>query len=253
MKLPKIDNATLLVLTKRLSTIPYHLLEFKSFSCQPSPSASTNMHCPVTIINDETRTEVAHNQLAGDMHCYAMLPSDAGVELRGNHVIQFRAASVEDADRINAAAKKRVDDIAHCKKLLIELPIALTNSEVALKAAVDADEPAELSEVGAMVFEQKRIKQETESQKKRLVELDSSPLPKLDRTKFRAHQFFARVSMPFGISNLNGTRYHLLRKDEMLAPIPNLELEELGPAAAVKPIPTAAATSSSAVPMALDA
>ena len=182
------------------------------------------MPLPLIIVDDLSRTKVAHNQIAGDMHAHAMLMSDAGVELRGNHTIHFRAASQEDADRIIAATKKRTDDIAHCTKLLVDLPVALSNSAQAMELAMDALDQNELGDIGAMALEQKRIKQEIASQQKRLVELESSPYPKLDPSTFRAREFCTRASMPFGTSDVNGTRYQLLRlvRSMTITPIPTI-------------------------------
>ena len=252
--LPRMDDEVLQTLTKRLSATPFHLLDLGSFACKPSPSASTNMECAVTIVDNETREEVKHNQIADEMHCYAMLPNDAGVELRGNHTIYFRAAKQEDVDRIIAETKKRTEDIAHCKKLLIDLPVALTNSKTAMNAAMDDLEQNDFSDIGAMALEQRRLKQEIESQKKQLVELEASPVPEVDPSMYQAFTFCGRALMPFGISNLYGIQYHLLRKGQSLEPIPKVEVDcvQINPAVNSSSA-TATALSSSTEPMALDA
>jgi hypothetical protein len=58
--------------------------------------------------------------------------------------------------------EKREGDIARCKKLLHDLPVgALTNRRAAMDEHMKSDD-INLSELGAMLMEQKRIQEEIE-------------------------------------------------------------------------------------------
>lgn len=56
---------------------------------------------------------------------YRLLPDDSGVEMRGQYICEYRSASDEYAAKDK---KEREDTTAHCKRLLVHLPVDLRHS-----------------------------------------------------------------------------------------------------------------------------
>lgn len=148
---------------------------------------------------------------------YRLLPDDGGVEMRGRYICEYRAASEGYLKEIEKAKKERVDAIAHCRKLLIDLPVALSRSRTAMDTLLASAE-ADLSEVGAMTVEQRRIQQEIDAQKKKLSELESSAMPKVDKSRFILHRLQRSVTLKFGANRLGDQVIHVMRPSDMSTP-----------------------------------
>jgi hypothetical protein len=141
---------------------------------------------------------------------YAVHPVDphlapTGVEFRGSFSYEVRTTLIE----LQAAVQERIAQLAHCKKLLQDLPIALQNSIIAMEAHA-VSENVDLTTLGAMVLEQTRLKQEIQTQKLRLPELEASVAADRDPVKSTAtHRYQTSLVLPFGVSTLDCTEYTL--------------------------------------------
>jgi hypothetical protein len=169
-----------------------------------------------------------------------LLPGHAGVEFRGTHLLRYSIASPE---QIKERAPKTTDlaaAIQHCETLLsTELPASLARSceasdklleAMSTEPAAQQDERAfsssraELSDLGSLAVEQKRIRAEMDVQHKRLVELRKEQLVPhtWDKERMIQREEQTVLVVPFGVFCLAGVYYHLLNLD----PVP-LDLADL--------------------------
>lgn len=161
------------------------------------------------------------------LYPFRILYDDSGVEWRDRYALRYRSASQEAADeaeeQLQRAKQDRAADIAHCEKLLHDLPLALASSEKAqseLEEQLERGEEADMSAIGPMRLEQRRIQKEIEAQQAKLQQMKASPEPTLqiDASKYEWVEKQRSVTMPWGYSEWEGKLYNLSRK------IPVLEL-----------------------------
>jgi hypothetical protein len=122
------------------------------------------------------------------------------VEFRSGYTYEYRAVPEE----AQATARERHAQMEHCKKLLQDLPIALQNSVAAMDAHSESED-VDMNTLGAMVLEQKRIKQEIQTQAMRGEELEA--LVQVDcnaKNLMATSQFQTSLVLPFGVTRLGG-------------------------------------------------
>lgn len=69
-----------------------------------------------------------------------------------------------------------------------------------------------------MLVVQKQIQEDIESQKKKLAELESSPVPKIDKSKFVSHTLQTSATLKFGANRLGSQIVHVVRTPNIRAP-----------------------------------
>jgi hypothetical protein len=212
---PHIGRANLQAASAHLKQIPAAQLVINSIQEQGAhqdaaiTAALRNQVCVVNLTHDGLANQVTFD--GEKLIPYRLLPNDGGVELRGKYVWGYQAASDEDAAAVHQAVEKRAADIAHCKKLADDLPIALANSQASLDRHVE-EVDVDLSELGAMLLEQKRIQREIESQRIKLPQLEASLVPKLDQSKFVLHVSQSKMMLAFDtVYHLVRVQYHVIR------------------------------------------
>jgi hypothetical protein len=148
-----------------------------------------------------------------ELQAYRLLPKEGGVEFRGVNIFSWIGPTLEDTEKHMQQLEKYNGDIAHCRKLLRDLPVALQNSESALWIAAKAEE-VDLTELGAIVMEQLRIKQEIDTQKELLPKLLQVPPPAcVAPVNFVPRQMQSKLLLPFGRHVIDGIEY-------LVAPMP---------------------------------
>lgn len=103
----------------------------------------------------------------------------------------------------------RVAQIAHCQKLLHDLPIALQNSERAMKEHTEAEE-VDLSALGAMLMEQKRIREEIADRQAKLQQLEKQVAESTINPPVQLYKYQTSITLPLGTSQLDG-RWHFIQ------------------------------------------
>jgi len=188
----------------------------------------------ICIMRDKTREEV--NEIPNGkskLLPWRLLPNHTGVEFRSAKSYSYRTGSHTYAAEVKLAQKDLEDSIAHCRKLLVDLPIALQNSKAALESKLKANDAQELSEIGAIVVEQQRISQELDIQTKRLEALLATPIPTLEKARFTSYSRQASAVLKIGYNTVAGKTYHLMHRAhavEVAEIDPLLEVGEILPA-----------------------
>jgi hypothetical protein len=173
-----------------------------------------------------------------DSLCNRTSPNDAGVRLVGTKKYHYNAATPEYLAEVEAAKVKRTNDVAHCKKLLIDLPIALENSKDAM-TQLKKSESVDLSELGAMMLEQDRISQEIELREDEFLELHA-PAPSIRLSDFMPHVRQHSVVLQFGRNRIGEEIFNVMHKVHT----PKVEL--IDPSTSlVDPLPASPASASS--------
>lgn len=84
---------------------------------------------------------------------YRLTADGAGVELRGEYACQYQGVPENAIAEVQTRIATRKAEVAHCEKLLRELPIALKNCEA---AAID-EAKSDFNEIGPLAVEQRCI------------------------------------------------------------------------------------------------
>jgi hypothetical protein len=140
---------------------------------------------------------------------YRLLENNAGVELRGIWGFSWVGPTKEDTEKHMQQLERHAKDIAHCRKLLRDLPVALKNSLEALDtASTKSQDELDLTELGAMVLEQRRIKDEIQSQQQQLSKLLEIPPPdRIPASSFVLRKLQSSLTLPFGRQTIDGGQY----------------------------------------------
>lgn len=138
-----------------------------------------------------------------------LLPNDAGVEYAWLSEARYRGANPSTFEHHRAIVVERDLDIAHCHKLLHDLPIALGNSETAMMLAVVA-KPDDFNLLGSMVYQQQQICTEIASSKAKLAAFVAAPLTAPDTPPFTPLKMTASTTLKFGYNQFDGKLYNLI-------------------------------------------
>lgn len=164
-------------------------------------------------------TQSGSSSKRGALYPFRLLDDGSGVELRESHALCYRAVP-EQAFNLakaayEAAVQKRKADIAHCEKLLRELPIALANSKTAqrqLEDALESGDSDDLAGVGTIRLEQRRLKKEIGSQSQRLERLqrEGEPTLQLDDGDYQWREHQLSLDLSWGVHSIGGKVYQLV-------------------------------------------
>lgn len=173
-----------------------------------------------------------------DLFPSAILPDDGGVEFRSAYTYEYQAVSEED----RLWYIDLLSQVAHCRKLLRDLPIALQNSETAMKEHGASDD-VDLNTLGAMAVEQVRIRKEIANQQTSLRHLEHhverEATIELEDRAMQLYQLQTTIVLPFGISEVDGWEYRLEKRAPIeVAPplaIPDATSEPEGNDAVIHP------------------
>lgn len=69
-----------------------------------------------------------------------------------------------------------------------------------------------------MAVEQRRIQQEIDAQRKKLFELESSPVPTIDQSRFTPHHLQTAVTLKLAANRLGDQIIHVMRPADSGAP-----------------------------------
>ena len=150
-----------------------------------------------------------------------LLEDGSGVMLATLTDWQYIRSTPEEYQRVKELNAKYEEDIRHCVQLLHDLPIALANSEKALAAVDISSEYFDVYELGAMVYEQKRIRREIEAQEQKLKILRSQSVdrPTLNWTQFSKFFCYRTLTLEFGMNRLStGDIIQLIRVSDFHKP-----------------------------------
>lgn len=209
-------------LLQRLSTMAKEQLDLKSIREQKSAlnasaASAQEMHKAISILCSIAACAQGGIHFEGEeLFPYRLLPNDGGVEFRSGFTYEYRI--VKEEDRL--ARGKLTEAIAHCQKLLADLPIALENSQTAMQQHSRAEE-VDLNTLGAMVMEQKRIQEEIDQQAAqwRLIEEEAAALAKKIASSMQLFECQTQVTLPFGRTKVGDRLYCLQRGCPVDGPI----------------------------------
>lgn len=186
-----------------------------------------------------------------DFEAHRMPADGSGVEMRSTHTMRYRYTSKEAVaaaqPKLQEAMQKKqaIDaEIAYCKKLLRELPDALANNQSAFtalqQAGVDRGEEVDLSELGAMALEHRRIQNEIAAQRSKLAGLTPLPPPSvhyfIPSSAYQSATQYLSLMLGFGLNRLGIALYHVSRQNALPVPEqrhePRLPVVQFGDASA---------------------
>jgi hypothetical protein len=143
------------------------------------------------------------------------LPDGSGAELRAPYSFEYRVAGAQQIAAVKAARQKFDADLAHCQKLLRELPIALKNSQSASQALSSSlldGSGGDMNELAVMTLEQARIQREIASQHLKEKERLDRGTPQYDKSQFATHRRWSSLKLYFDAQNQIGEKkYRLIR------------------------------------------
>jgi hypothetical protein len=135
---------------------------------------------------------------------------DGKLAMKGKFELEFKIPNKEYKFELANKANQRIASIIQEEKLLNQLQAALLNSEKALTTASDVrEEKLEWSDLGTIVLEQKRIKEEIEKHKTKLNELNSSDKINYDPSRLEDHIVEEKIYLHTGRNTINSKHYNL--------------------------------------------
>jgi len=214
-RLPHIGESARRQLLERLLQFTPGQLDCASIREQPSgvdaATASVGgLYDSIGIFRLNPTMPRASTQFEGEeLFPFRLLPDDGGVEFRSQYMYEYRVI----ADEHLAKQRSLAAQVAHCQKLLVDLPIAKRNGEAAMQEHSESDQ-VDLNTLGAMFLEQKRIQQEIVDQTEKLKRLGEeakaaaaahTDLP----SSWKLHKHQTTVTLPFGRTKLGDCLYQL--------------------------------------------
>ena len=153
------------------------------------------------------------------MYLYELLEDDSGATVTTKTYWQYARSTPEEYHQMKELNAKREADIRQCEKLLHDLPIALANSEKALTSVDETSEDFDLNEMGAMVYEQKRIRREISAQEQQLKTLRSQLPDCVNWTQLPKFSYYPTLTLQFGMNRLStGDVIQLVRVNDCRKP-----------------------------------
>ena len=219
-KLPNISAAVRAALLAELHARPANENDRASIrEVQQFTQSSAEIASAVCLMNAQGRT-VDNIMIDGTkFFAVALAANDAGVEFRSEYAHEYRYATGDQIEDLKQAKIAYAADVAHCEKLLRDLPVALKNSEKALAevrdqlvescAAADAE-----SAVVCMTVEQGRIVKEIKTQEAKLKSLKENE-PAFDKSRFTLCAHRNQMTLKFGWNTIGETVYQLIKVDQI--------------------------------------
>jgi hypothetical protein len=150
---------------------------------------------------------------------YALLPNEGGLELRAQYRFEYYVGDLKESEDILAARIKHNDEWMQVSKLVRELTTALQNSKAASEQLSDIlingakdDALCDMSELAAMMIEQRRIHRELNVQTAKMPALQRQVVPKHQPNSGVRRSSWSSITMRFGEAwVVAGVRYRLVR------------------------------------------
>jgi len=220
-RLPHISESARHQLLERLRQFKPGQLDLGSIRERPSgvcvsTACASGLYSSVAIFSRNPTMPQTSVVFQGEaMFPFRLLPDEGGVEFRSGYTYEYRALAEED----RLAHAELLARIAHCEKLLTNLPIALKNSRAAMKEHSKSEE-VNLNTLGAIYMEQERIDAEIVCQGTRLKQLEAQVATAKanfpSTSKLFKHQ--TAVTLPFGPTKMGGDCVYWLRAIDPFLP-----------------------------------
>jgi len=215
-RLPHIGESARRQLLERLLQCTPGQLDLASIHESPSAvsavtAGASGIHNLVAILlismnPPNTTTPQTSIQFEGEqMFPFRLLPDEGGVEFCSGYTCEYRLITDEHHAKQQALAAQ----VAHCKRLLRDLPVALENSRMTMKSHA-ASEEVDFNTVGAMVIEQLRIDEEIIAQGTRLKQLEEeAAVARTNPPTKKLRKYQTQMILPFGETKVGDRFYHL--------------------------------------------
>jgi hypothetical protein len=125
------------------------------------------------------------------------------VEFRSGLTYEYRALPAPT----DSSSRDRAAELEHARNMLRVLPGALQSSFAAMDAH-SASSEVDMNTLGAIVLEQKRIREEIQAQTSKVRELEAAAQADRDPNRTMvAYKFQTSLMLPFGVTRIGGREY----------------------------------------------